>query len=110
VFLIGSAIVVASSALFSTVAGYGTQLFQAIVLGAWLLVASVTSTSFADQHAGVVYWVAAILNVVLFGAPAFGIFTTLRDRTPKLCIALLGAWVVLYLACLFVLFPATDGP
>lgn len=110
VFFVGLVVVAVSSVLLPTVTGYGTQLFQAVVLGAWSLVANFTSSGFADQHDGVVLSVAAILNVALFGIPALVSFVLLRNRAPGLCVSLLGTWVVLYLACLFLLFPATDGP
>ena len=108
--LLGVALVAVSTAVLPSITGYGTSLFQVVALGAWALVAAFASGAFADQHHAFVWSVAAFLNVVLFGLPASVVFWFLRKSAPKLCVSLLGAWLVFYLASLFVLFPATDGP
>jgi len=92
------------------ITGYGTVLFQVVVLGAWGIVAAVTSTTFADQHHGPMWFVALILNVTLFLLPALAIFYLSRNRWPRLGAVGLSVWAAFYLLALFVLFPATDGP
>ena len=47
--------VAASSALLSSVTGYGTLLSQAVVFGRWGVVARLVSSRFADQHDGIVW-------------------------------------------------------
>lgn len=109
--LLGSlACVGVSTAALAEVTGYGTVLFQIVVLGAWSLVASITSGAFADMHQPVLWAVTFVLNVVLFSVPAGIAFWLFRRRAPLLCIALLVGSLVFYVASLFVLFPATDGP
>ena len=104
------AIVAMSTAVLPAITGYGTQLFQIVVLVAWGLVARATSGAFADQHDFVVWVVALLLNVLLFSIPAGAVFLMLRRRAPQLCTVLIAAWLLFYLASLFFLFPATDGP
>jgi len=110
ILILGIVLVAFSTAALPSITGYGTSLFQVVGLVAWKLVAAFTSGAIADQHHAFVWSVAAFLNVALFGLPASAVFWFLRKRAPKLCIFLLGAWLVFYFASLFVLFPATDGP
>lgn len=103
--------VVAASTLFlSQVKGYGTVLFMAIGLAAWGIVAAATSHKFADQQDVVMWTVAGVLNVGLFSVPATVLYFGLSQSAPQLCRGMLIGWTILYMACLFVLFPATDGP
>jgi len=92
------------------VTGYGMQLFEVVVLGAWGLVAAVTSGAYADQHHFVVWPVAAVLNVVLFSFLALPLYFIFRRRAPVFSSTVLLAWLIFYVCCLFVLFPGTDGP
>jgi len=106
----GIAVVAASTAALPTVTGYGTVLYQNVVLSAWGFVAAVTSERYADLHHGPVWSVALLLNVGVFLVPAFMIFFIGRRRWPKVGSVALLAWTASYLLFLFVLFPATDGP
>jgi hypothetical protein len=109
--LLGSLVCVGlSTAALAEVTGYGTVLSQIVVLGAWSLVAAVTSGTFADMHQPILWIVTFVLNVALFGVPAGTVFWLLRRRAPFLCVSLLVGWLLFYMASLFVLFPATDGP
>ena len=74
ILLGGLVLVAASAAVLPGVTGYGTELSQFVVLGAWSLVAAVTSSVFADLHREFVWPVAALVNVVLFGVPALVVF------------------------------------
>jgi len=110
VFLVAALVVLISTAALPFITGYGTNLFQVVALGALSLVASLTSNKFADLGHWAVWLVAGILNVVLFSIPAFVLFFATRKR-PGVFFALpVSLWLMFYLACLFVLFPATDGP
>jgi hypothetical protein len=100
----------ASTALLPGVTGYGTLLFQLVALGAWGIVAAITSGAYADANHPWVWSVALVLNLALFLIPAFIIWLTGRKRWPVACSVTLGVWCAFYLASLFVLFPATDGP
>ena len=91
------------------VSGYGTNLGQGVALGSWAIVAQATSSAFADQHDGVVWAVAALLNGLLFFVPGWLIYAAARRRRPRLGAGLLVAWCLFYLASLFWLFPALDG-
>ncbi len=109
--LVGSASLVAlSTAVLPSVTGYGTTLFQIVVLGAWSIVAHLSSGAFADQHQGPVWFVTLILNVVLFLVPALAVYVPGRKRLPMLTVVVLLSWLSFYLASLFFLSPATDGP
>jgi uncharacterized membrane protein len=92
------------------VTGYGTVLFQVVVLGACQIVAGLTSEEFADHHHGPVWFIALLLNLVLFFIPAVVAWLFLRRRAPALCSILLSGWCLFYVASLFMLFRATDGP
>lgn len=110
IFWLGIAMVAASTAAFPWVTGYGTILYQVIVLGAWSIVAAVTSQPYADLHHGPVWSVALLLNVCLFAFPALMVFFVCRRRWPRLSVLGILGWTVFYLMCLFALFPAIDGP
>lgn len=105
-----TATVGASTAVLPVVAGYGTWLSQLVVLGAWSLVAGLTSEAYADQHEAAVWVAAFVLNVLLFFVPAVLVWLAVRKRWPHMCSGLLVTGCVVYLASLFVLFPASDGP
>jgi hypothetical protein len=100
----------ASTALLPAVGGYGTILFQIVVLSAWGLVAGLITDSNADLNHGLVWLVALFLNVGLFLVPGCVVWLITRKRWPKAGSAMLVVWCLIYLAALFVLFPATDGP
>ena len=83
---------------------------ELVALGAWAIVAQLTSDRFADLHHSVVWPVAMTLNVVVFlliAAPLWAIF---RKRAPQMATLGIYCWLALYLGMLFILFPATDGP
>ena len=106
-----SCVVVGSCAVaLPFISGYGTTLFQAVALGAWGLVAALSSDLFADTHKAVVWFTAAILNVLFFAVPAVGVLLATRTRWPVASTWVLILWLLFYVASLFVLFPATDGP
>lgn len=102
--------VAASTALLSLATGYGTLLSQAVVLGSWGVVARLVSSGFADQHDGIVWGVVALINSLLFLTPALAIYAVTRRKQPRLGAGLLLGWCLFYLASLFWLFPAGDGP
>ena len=103
-------LVALSTVAFPYVTGYGMQLFQAVVLGAWALVAVATSGTFADQHHFIMWPLAGVLNVVVFSLVALPFYFVFRRRIPIATSLVLAAWLLFYVGCLFVLFPATDGP
>jgi hypothetical protein len=109
-FLASCTVVAASTAGLPFVRGYGTGLFQLVVLGAWAIVARLSSGMFADQHHGPLWVVAFLLNVLFFCIVAVPLWWVSRKRLPKLARILIFCWTVFYLATLFILFPATDGP
>jgi len=106
----GVVVVAASTAALQAVTGYGTVLFQIIVLSAWSIVGAVKSEGYADLHHGPVWLVALLLNVCIFSVPALVFYLITRRRWPTLSFVGLLAWTAIYLGCLFLFFPATDGP
>ena len=106
----GLAIVALSTCAFPSVTGYGTVLSQIVVLGAWSLLASATSGVFADQHHGPLWALALVVNVMAYGMPLAALrFCTKRGPT-EVRVGSTLVWTAFYLAALFFLFPATDGP
>lgn len=109
--LIGSAAVVGTTtAVFPQVTGYGTIPFQLVLFSAWRIVALLSSDRFADLHHGVLYLVAFLVNLAVFFLIATPIWVLCRNRFSRLGSVLLLSWLLFYIACLFFLFPATDGP
>jgi hypothetical protein len=109
-FLVTTGLVAASTLLFPLVGGYGTVLFQLITLNAWIAVANMTSQQFADYHHGAVIAVALVLNLAGFMVVAVPIWLLRKKMSPLVGSTVLIVWGLMYLACLFVLFRATDGP
>ena len=109
-FLASLGAVAGSTAALPWVGGYGTVLFQVVVLGAWSVVARTTSQRYADLHHAPVWMVALLLNVLLFAIPATLIWALTRVRWRRASVYIPLSWCAFYLASLFVLFPASDGP
>jgi|SRR5208283_3055298 len=103
-------LVAASTAGLPYVTGYGTAQFQLVVLGAWSIIAHISSGKFADLHHGVLWAVAFLLNTICFNVVAAPLWLITRKRFPKWSAFLIICWTVFYIGMLFVLFPATDGP
>ena len=86
--LVGAACVIAASTFaLPSVTGYGTVLYQFVVLSAW-----------------------AMINLLYFLAPVAVIWLSARKRWPVFVAVATCIWCGFYLLCLFRLFPATDGP
>jgi len=105
-----SVMVAVSTCGLPFVPGYGTILSQLVVLGAWAVVAAATSGVFADHYHEVVWPVALLLNLTAFGTPLLLLRYGLSRVSAGARIAAVLIWTSFYLASLFVLFPATDGP
>ena len=103
-------VVAASTAGLDAVRGYGTVMFQLVVLGAWSIVARLSSGMFADRHGGIVLFVALLVNITVFSLIGVPIWLSSRNRFPKWGTLLIVCWTLFYVASLFILFPATDGP
>ena len=103
-------VVAASTIALPSVGGYGTVLFQVVVFNAWAIVAAATSQLYADHHHAPVWILALLLNVALYGIPATLIWGLTRAKWPRASTWLMLCWCAFYLASLFVIFRATDGP
>ena len=103
-------VVAASTAGLAAVRGYGTVMFQLVVLGAWSIVARLSSGIFADRHQGLVWLVALAVNITVFSLIGIPAWLLSRNRLPKWGTLIVVCWTIIYIAMLFVLFPATDGP
>jgi asparagine N-glycosylation enzyme membrane subunit Stt3 len=110
VLLTSSAAIALTTAALPHIRGYGTILFQVVVLGAWTIVAHFSSGQFADLHHGFVWSVALLLNLALFLLIVIPIYAFSRKRAPRMGSVLIVVWSMLYIALLFVVFPARDGP
>jgi hypothetical protein len=103
-------LVVASTAVLPSIHGYGTNLYQFLVLGAYGIVAKVASDDYAELHHASVWALALVLNILLFAVPAGLFLLATRRRWPSVAVIGVAIWFAFYLGCLFFLFPATDGP
>jgi hypothetical protein len=103
-------LVSASTAGLPYVTGYGTGLFQLVVLGAWSIIAGFSSGKFADQHHGLLWAIAFLLNIICFNLVAVPPWLLTQKRVPKLSAISIVCFTVFYVAALFVLLPARDGP
>jgi hypothetical protein len=103
-------VVAASTAALPWVTGYGTDLYQIVVLGAVTTVAGLTSNAYVDRHHEALWAVALLLNVAYFAVPAMLVWALTRVQWHPASAYLLLSWCALYLASLFLFFPATDGP
>ena len=109
-FLLTSIVVAASTAALPNVRGYGTVTFQMVVFTAWMLLERATSGDYAAQHDGVRWIITTVVNVVAFWALAVPVWIVLRTRSRFVAATALVAVCAFYLAALFWLVPATDGP
>jgi len=110
VLLIAAVSVALTTATFPYIGGYGTGLFQLIVLGAWGLVAHFSSGLSADRHQSVLWSVTLVLNMVAFLAIAIPIWAVFRNRAPRVSSLATFCWLLFYVSMLYFLFPATNGP
>ena len=110
VFFTSGVAVALTTVSFPYVTGYGTSLFQLVVLGAYSLIAHLSSGLFAEHHDGIVYLVALLLNLVGFSFLAVPLWLCFRNRASRFGSFAIVGWTVFYVAMLFFLFPATDGP
>jgi hypothetical protein len=110
VLICSGMVVGTATVIFPQVTGYGTILFQLVVFSAWRIVALLSSDRFADLHHGVLFSVAFLINLAAFFLVAAPIWAFCRNRASRFGSVLLFSWLLFYLACLFFLFPATDGP
>jgi hypothetical protein len=99
-----------STAFFPAVSGYGTVLYQVVGLSGWAILAALTSDIYADTHDIPLTLAALVVNVLVFLIPGAVIWLISRRHWPRACVAILLVWCAFYLASLFILFPATDGP
>ena len=72
--------------------------------------AHLSSGLFADHHHGILYLVALLLNLAGFSFLAVPLWLCFRNRTTRFGSFSIVGWTVFYVAMLFFLFPATDGP
>jgi hypothetical protein len=108
--IVVTVLVALSTGALYAVTGYGTMLFQLVMLGAWGAVAKIASPAYADNHALPLVAATLVLNLVYFLVPAVAAWLALRKRWPRVSSTVSALWCIFYVACLFILFPATDGP
>jgi hypothetical protein len=109
-FLLASMAVAVSTAAFPSVKGYGTVLFQIVAFTAWTLLERVTSGEYASQHHGVLWILAALVNVFGFWILGVPLWALVRNSSQSVALSALVGFCVLYIASLFWLYPATVGP
>ncbi len=90
--------------------GYGTILSLNVVLWGWGLLSEISSGRFADHNGWAVMIMVSIVNTLFFLIPALPTYLLARKRSLTVASILVLGMVVIYLAFLFFLVPATDGP
>jgi hypothetical protein len=110
VFLSCSAVVAVSTVGLPYVMGYGTVLDQLVVFGAWAIIARLSSGMFVEHHHGYLWAVAFLLNMIGFCVVAVPLWLLSRYRLLKWGLFLSICWTAFWVAMLFLLFPATNGP
>ena len=108
--LICAIVVGLSTFILPLVKGYGTDLNQLVVLGAWGILAAITSDQYADSHQAQVWTIALLLNLLIFLIPAGLLWLVTRRKWGPQGVVATAVWCAVYLSCLFWAFPATDGP
>src|SRR5438105_2460575 len=96
VLLSSMAVVGACTAVLPYITGYGTILFQMVVLYGWLIVAKIASQEYADLHPAPVLTFATLLNLTAFLIPALVIWVVSSRRWPRVSSALLMIWALFY--------------
>jgi branched-subunit amino acid ABC-type transport system permease component len=109
-FLTAAAAIALTTLTLPYVRGYGTNLSEVIVLGAYSIVAHFSSGRFADSHQIVLWPVALVLNMVLFLVIAIPVWAVFRNRAPRIASTATLCWLLFYVSMLYFLFPATSGP
>jgi len=99
-----------STVILPGIHGYGTILFQYVVLGSWVIVSELSSELYADQNHWAVWIVAFVLNIFFYLVPALVVWVVARKRWPTICTWIILFWCLFYLSLLLFIFPATDGP
>jgi hypothetical protein len=107
--LLATVVVIAASLLLPLVGGYGTVLYQYVVLYGWHVAEKATSAGFAQEHRAFSWSVTAGLSVLVFLLPAASLLVLFRRRQ-VIGVAAISLWCIVFLASLFFLFRATDGP
>lgn len=109
-FLLLTALVAVSTAALPSARGYGTQLSQVVLLGAWTIVARVASDEYANEHHAAVWVVAFFVTLLVFWLIAGPLWAGTRRRKPAFGLVGLVGFTAFYIGALFWLCPATDGP
>jgi len=110
VVLVAIGAVAISSLALPSVRGYGTIWFQIVTLYGWHFAQAVTSVGFVQRHREWGWAVAGLLNTIMFAIPTLVVWWVCRTRWSNVGRLLVAVWCVFYLASLFFLFRATDGP
>jgi hypothetical protein len=87
------------------VKGYGTILFQIVTLYGWHSAQALTSPGFVRNHREFGWSFAAFAST-----PTFFIWLICRNRWLNVGRLVISIWCAFYIASLFFLFRATDGP
>jgi hypothetical protein len=96
--------------LFPWITGFGTVLFQMIIFClAWRIVAIVLHVS-PIEHEYLVIATCGVINASVVGIAVCMLHFATQRLSRWVFQACLLIFVVLYLCCLFILWPATDGP
>ena len=87
-----------------------TNLAMVVILGAHSLLTLFVTEQFLQKNMWVVMLGTAAINGVIFAGLVFPFWMILRRERATLCSVLIVTVLAVYLALMFFLFPATDGP
>ncbi len=87
-----------------------TSLALVVILTAHSVLTVFLSEHFLQRNMWAVLLGSAAVNAMIFSAVVFPFWMILRKKKKTLCSLLMLTFLLVYIALLFFLFPATDGP
>ena len=106
----GVALVAASTAALPFVRGYGTTLFQFVWFSAAAIIEAATSNPSMTDRQPTLWLIALVINLTTYLAPLVLAHLCMKRASVGVRVGAIFVWTAFYLAALFILFPATDGP
>jgi hypothetical protein len=109
ILLIAISLVAVNSVFLPQVSGYGTILYQVVMLSSALLVNGFTNIPLSEV--GKYWFILALVfvNLILFLIPTLTVWGIGKNRWPKFTSITVAVFSIVFILSLYVLFPATDG-
>ena len=110
ILLIAISLVAVSSVFLTQVSGYGTILYQVVMLSSALLVNGFTNEPLSEVGKSWFILSLVFVNLLLFLIPTLTVWGICKSRWPKFTSIIVATFSAVFILSLYVLFPATDGP